>query len=101
MMTLGKHTRDPDDETTEPESDGEDKENTKRQVKRCNIKGINHTSAEMKELMAIMVRNEERMVNAEARQGNFEGKVIESLENSTRVYAETQNRFFALLDNKL
>jgi hypothetical protein len=42
-----------------------------------------------------------RYENAEAHQGNFEGKVIESLENSTQVYAETQNHFFALLDNKL
>ena len=93
MTTLGRHSCSHSHEvSTEPDSDSENK-NPKGRYKRRQIAGM-HGSAEILEFQKMMQKAEER-------RGEFEDKVVKSIEESTRVYAQSQERFLALLSNKL
>jgi len=78
--------------TSDSDSNNKNDEPRPPHHKHCKVSG--HGSVDMKEMKDLVMANEER-------QGEFEGKIVKGLEDSTRVYERTQDKFLNVLMDKL
>jgi hypothetical protein len=60
-----------------------------------------HLKRQKKASMSGMCEMQEMMKESESQRGKFEGKIVEALQESTRVYETAQKNFLDVLKDKL